>query len=64
MWLQGLGRRFHEAITRPSRPVDVDHDAHREVEARQRRIERKMERLRGLRARANLERLRREGHGA
>lgn len=37
-----LARRLHRAITRPFHRPQVDHDAHREVEDRQRRIERRL----------------------
>jgi hypothetical protein len=50
-----LIHKLHDAITRPFRPPAVDHDAHREVQERQERIVRRLDRLAELRAQANVQ---------
>jgi hypothetical protein len=50
-----LIRKLHDAITRPFRPPAVDHDAHRELERRQERIVRRLDRLKALDAQAAVE---------
>jgi hypothetical protein len=49
-----LLRRLHAAIARPFRRPAVDHDAHREVQERQERIVRRLDRRAELRAQANV----------
>jgi hypothetical protein len=58
--MRALHFRRPEQDERVERSFRLAEEADRHAE----RVERKVERLRGLRAQANLERLRREGRGA
>jgi hypothetical protein len=50
-----FARRLHAAITRPFRHPQVDYAARREVQERQERIVRRLDRLAELRAQANVQ---------
>lgn len=54
--LSRLGSALHAAIARPFRPAPVDYAERDDFEQRRERIVRKLDRLREVRAAANVER--------